>query len=155
MPRGAEVRRILFIAIAVALAVGAVIMLPILSSRGEKPAPPALADDARRDTERVQRVRQVARVIYRHAERDRAPVARQLLNRARDERVALTGQARVGERVSGEHDRARDIAPRKMRVVSIDPKSRIFVSPTCPFERLMMSALPLFITSGMLSVEEF
>ena len=54
-------------------------------------------DDARGDAERVQRVGQVARVIHRHAERDRAPVARQLLDRARDQRVALLDVDGLGE----------------------------------------------------------
>ena len=54
-------------------------------------------DDAGGDAERVQRVGQVAGVVHRHAERDRAPVARQLLDRARDERVALLDVDGLGE----------------------------------------------------------
>ena len=46
-------------------------------------------DDAGRNAKCVQRVGQVAGVVHRHAERDRPTIARQLLDRPRDQRVAL------------------------------------------------------------------
>ena len=46
-------------------------------------------DDPRGDPEHVQRAGEVPRVAHRHAERDRAPIARELLDRTRDESVAL------------------------------------------------------------------
>jgi hypothetical protein len=46
-PRRLEVQRILFIAFCVAVLIAAAITFPILARRGQKPAPPALGDDAR------------------------------------------------------------------------------------------------------------
>ena len=54
-------------------------------------------NDARGHAQRVQGVRQMPRVIDRHAEGDRAPVARQLLDRPRDQGVALLDVDRFGQ----------------------------------------------------------
>lgn len=54
-------------------------------------------NDAGGDADRVQCTRQVARVIHGDAKRDRAPVACELLNRSRDQCVALLDVDRLGE----------------------------------------------------------
>ena len=82
-------------------------------------------DDARRDAERVQRVGQVARVVHRHAERDRAPVARQLLERARHERVALLDVDRLGELLLVEVEpRGRELAQIRRRRDAVTAQRR-------------------------------
>lgn len=59
-------------------------------------------DDAGRDADVVQGARQVARVADGHAERDGPPITSELLNRSRDERVALLDVHRLREVVFGE-----------------------------------------------------
>ena len=64
-------------------------------------------DDPRGDPEHVERAGEVPRVAHRHAERDRAPIARKLLDRTGDESVALLDVDELGELLLSEVEAAR------------------------------------------------
>jgi hypothetical protein len=71
----------------------------MIQGLGARVALHAPVHDARRHTEQIERLAQVASVVDGDTKRDRASVARQLLDRARHQRVALFDVYGLGQLV--------------------------------------------------------